>query len=171
MSWPLLKQSLNIAFVVSSFLASGVLADSQIHPFLVSVPDSEIRDLKERLSHSRLPDQLAGSNWSYGTDTAYLSELLDYWQNEFDWRQQEQRLNAFNQFVTEIDGLKIHFIHQQSPHPGATPLMITHGWPGSIVEFHKIIEPLVRPELHGGDIADAFHVIAPSLPGFGFSEQ
>lgn len=169
MSWPLLKQSLNLAFVMSSFLASGVLADSQIHPFLMSVPDSEIRDLKERLSHSRLPDQLAGSDWSYGTDTAYLSELLDYWQNEFDWRLQEQRLNAFDQFVTEIDNLNIHFIHQRSPHPDATPLMITHGWPGSIVEFHKIIEPLVRPELHGGNIADAFHVIAPSLPGFGFS--
>ena len=145
------------------------MADTSIRPFTITIPEEDINDLRDRLARSRLPDQLIDSGWSYGTDTDYLAELLTYWQQEFDWRSQERQLNRFDQFVTDIDGLDIHFIHQRSPHPNATPLMITHGWPGSVVEFHKIIEPLVRPELHGGDISDAFHVIAPSLPGFAFS--
>lgn len=148
-----------------------MMADSEIHPFVVSIPDDQISDLRARLAQRRLPDQLEDSGWQYGTDTAYLEELLDYWQNDYDWRQQEQRLNDFSQFVTDIDGLAVHFIHQRSPHPEATPLLITHGWPGSVFEFHKIIDALVRPELYGGDTTDAFHVIAPSLPGFGFSEK
>ncbi|MBU2098688.1 MAG: epoxide hydrolase 1 [Gammaproteobacteria bacterium] len=152
-------------------LAGDAVADSSIRPFSIHIPDEDISDLKTRLARSRLPDELPGTGWSYGTQTAYLSELLDYWAHSFDWRAQEAQLNRFDQFVTDIDGLDIHFIHQRSPHPNATPLLITHGWPGSVVEFHKIIEPLTHPELHGGDISDAFHVVAPSLPGFAFSEK
>ncbi|MDP2126385.1 MAG: epoxide hydrolase [Pseudohongiella sp.] len=142
-----------------------------MRPFTIHISDEDIADLKSRLARSRLPDELSGTEWSYGTNTSYLAELLSYWQHEFDWRAQEAQLNRFDQFVTEIDGLDIHFIHQRSPHPNATPLLITHGWPGSIVEFHKIIEPLTHPELHGGDVNDAFHVVAPSLPGFAFSQK
>jgi epoxide hydrolase len=161
-----------LLFLALAYLPVGyVMADTSIHPFTIHVSDDDIADLKARLSRARLPDELPGTGWSYGTDTSYLAGLLLYWQHEFDWRAQEVRLNRFDQFVTDIDGLDIHFIHQRSPHPNAKPLLITHGWPGSIVEFHKIIEPLTRPELHGGDINDAFHVVAPSLPGFAFSEK
>jgi epoxide hydrolase len=161
-----------LLFLALAFLPMGdVMADTSIRPFTINIPDDDIADLKARLSRSRLPDELPGTGWSYGTDTSYLAGLLLYWQHEFDWRAQEAQLNRFDQFVTDIDGLDIHFIHQRSPHPNAKPLLITHGWPGSIVEFHKIIEPLTRPELHGGDINDAFHVVAPSLPGFAFSEK
>jgi epoxide hydrolase len=161
-----------LLFLALAFLPMrDVMADTSIRPFTINIPDDDIADLKARLSRSRLPDELPGTGWSYGTDTSYLAGLLLYWQHEFDWRAQEAQLNRFDQFVTDIDGLDIHFIHQRSPHPNAKPLLITHGWPGSIVEFHKIIEPLTRPELHGGDINDAFHVVAPSLPGFAFSEK
>lgn len=151
--------------------SASVVADDSIRPFTIAIPEQDISDLRERLARSRLPEMLDNTGWTYGTDTTYLSELLDYWQNDFDWREQERQLNRFDQFVTDINGLDIHFIHVRSPHANATPLMITHGWPGSIVEFHKIIEPLTRPELHGGSAEDAFHVVAPSLPGFAFSEK
>ena len=169
----LLKQSLAglLILVGAVMVMEDVVADTSIRPFTISIPEADIVDLKARLARSRLPDELPGTGWSYGTHTSYLSELLDYWEHNFDWREQEVRLNRFDQFVTDIDGLDIHFIHQRSPHPNATPLLITHGWPGSIVEFHKIIEPLTRPELHGGEVSDAFHVVAPSLPGFAFSEK
>jgi epoxide hydrolase len=151
--------------------SASVMADDSIRPFTIAIADQDIADLRERLARSRLPEMLPDTGWSYGTDTAYLTELLDYWQHDFDWREQERQLNRFDQFVTDINGLDIHFIHVRSPHANATPLMITHGWPGSIVEFHKLIEPLTRPELHGGSVDDAFHVVAPSLPGFAFSEK
>ncbi len=144
--------------------------DDTIIPFEISVPDSAIADLKQRLSRTRLPDQISDTSWEYGTDVAYMRELLDYWQNDFDWRQQESELNQFDQFKTDIDGLAMHFIHQRSANPDAMPLLIVHGWPGSISEFNKIIGPLTDPAAHGRDAANAFHVIAPSLPGFGFSE-
>ena len=140
-----------------------------ITPFEIAVPDAAIADLQRRLRNTRLPDQIDNSSWEYGTDIAYLTELIEYWQDDFDWREQETQLNQFDQFKTEIDGLAMHFIHQRSENPDAIPLMIVHGWPGSISEFTKIIEPLTDPLAHGGDSADAFHVIAPSLPGFGFS--
>jgi microsomal epoxide hydrolase len=140
-----------------------------ITPFEIAVPDAAIADLQRRLRNTRLPDQIDNSSWEYGTDIAYLTELIEYWQDDFDWREQETQLNQFDQFKTEIDGLAMHFIHQRSENPDAIPLMIVHGWPGSISEFTKIIGPLTDPLAHGGDSADAFHVIAPSLPGFGFS--
>jgi pimeloyl-ACP methyl ester carboxylesterase len=142
-----------------------------IEPFKIDVPDAVIEDLKARLARTRLPDQLPGSSWTYGTDVAYLRDLIDYWRTRFDWKAQERALNAFSQFRTNIDGIDLHFIHQRSPHPGAMPLAVTHGWPGSIAEFTKVIGPLTDPVKHGGRLEDAFHVVAVSLPGFGFSDK
>ena len=141
----------------------------EIRPFTIAVPESVLDDLKNRLHHTRWPDRELVDDWSQGVPLHYVRELAAYWANEYDWRSRETLLNRFDQYVTEIDGLDIHFIHQRSSHPDAIPLLITHGWPGSIVEFHKVIEPLVDPVAHGGAAADAFHVIAPSLPGFAFS--
>jgi epoxide hydrolase len=157
--------------LLMSLRADEVMASETIVPFEIQVAEADLQDLRERLARSRLPDQLAGTDWAYGTDSTYLKSLIDYWRDDFDWRAQESMLNAFSQFTTQIDGLDIHFIHQRSTHAHATPLLIVHGWPGSIVEFHKIIGPLTQPERYGGDPADAFHVIAPSLPGFGFSAK
>lgn len=138
-------------------------------PFRIEVGDDAIEDLKSRLLNARWPDQVNDEDWSYGTELNYLRELADYWVNEYDWRQHEARLNAFDQFLLNIDGLETHFIHQRSPHENATPLLITHGWPGSIVEFLHVIPRLTAPEKFGGRPEDAFHVVAPSLPGYGFS--
>ncbi len=140
-----------------------------ITPFTIAVPDADIEDLHRRLAQTRWPDQVAGTDWRYGADTNYMKGLCDYWANGFDWRAQEAAINRFDQFVTEIDGHDIHFIHARSKHADATPILISHGWPGTIVEFLKIIEPLIDPEAHGGSPEDAFHVVCPSLPGYGFS--
>jgi epoxide hydrolase len=140
-----------------------------IEAFRVDVPDEVLDDLRARLARTRLPNQVDGAGWDQGTELGYLQELLTYWRDEFDWRAQEARLNAFDQYVTELEGQRIHFVHQRSPEPDALPLLISHGWPGSIVEFLDVIGPLTDPRAHGGDPADAFHVIAPSLPGFAFS--
>ena len=142
---------------------------SSITPFEIVVPDAAINDLKTRLQNTRLPDQISETTWEYGTDKTYLTELIDYWENEFDWREQERTLNEFDHFKTQIDEIEMHFIHQRSEHSDAIPLMIVHGWPGSISEFSKIIDPLIDPVAYGGSASDAFHVITPSLPGFGFS--
>ena len=150
----------------SPYLAAN---DAPILPFEISVADADIEDLKRRLGNTRWPDQIAGTSWEYGTDVSYLRELVDYWQNEFDWKKQELELNQFDQFKTEIDGLELHFIHQRSSNADAIPLLMVHGWPGSISEFSKIIGPLTDPGNHSGDITDSFHIVAPSLPGFGFS--
>ena len=164
---------------VSAFLAlvSGQAAPQAVNeenempivPFRVDVPQAAIDDLRSRLANTRLPDQIPGTSWEYGTERSYLEELLAHWMNEFDWRAQETRINAFDQFTTVIDDVDTHFIHQRSANPDAIPLMIVHGWPGSISEFLDIIPPLVDPAAHGGDSEDSFHVIAPSLPGFGYS--
>ena len=127
-------------------------------------------DLRDRLKRTRFPDELNDADWSYGTDLSYLKELCEYWGEKFDWRAQEAELNRFDNFKTEIDGLGIHFIHARSPHADAMPLVVTHGWPGSVVEFLEIIDPLTNPTEHGGDAADAFHVVCPSIPGYGFSD-
>jgi len=128
-----------------------------------------LADLRDRLARTRWPDQIDGSGWTYGVDVAYLRRLCDYWRTTFDWRAAERRLNAFDQFTTTIDGVELHFIHQRSKNPNALPLVLTHGWPGSVAEFLKVIGPLTDPVAHGGRAEDAFHVICPSLPGFGFS--
>ena len=140
-----------------------------IRPFTIDVPDEVLDDLRRRLAQTRWPDAEVVDDWSQGIPLTYTRELCEYWANEYDWRPRERALNRFAQFVTEFDGLDIHFVHQRSPHPDAIPLLITHGWPGSIVEFHKVIEPLTDPTRYGGSASDAFHVIAPSLPGFAFS--
>ena len=141
----------------------------EVSPFTIDVPESVLDDLRVRLHHTRWPDRENVDDWSQGIPLAYVQKVAAYWANGYDWRRREAALNRFDQFITTIDGVDIHFVHQRSPHEGALPLLITHGWPGSIVEFHKVIEPLVDPVAFGGDAGDAFHVIAPSLPGFAFS--
>jgi pimeloyl-ACP methyl ester carboxylesterase len=142
---------------------------TQIKPFRISVSDADLADLQSRLARTRWPEAECVDDWSQGMPLAYARELAEYWANEYGWRAREAALNRYDQFTTEIDGLDIHFIHQRSPHDDAFPLLITHGWPGSVVEFHKVIEPLTNPTAHGGRAADAFHVVCPSLPGYGFS--
>ncbi|KZS58260.1 epoxide hydrolase family protein [Mycobacterium ostraviense] len=140
-----------------------------MRPFRIDVPDDVLDDLQSRLSRTRWPEAECVDDWSQGISLAYTRDLAAYWANDYDWRAREAALNRFDQFITEIDGLDIHFIHHRSPHDDAFPLLITHGWPGSIVEFHKVIEPLTNPTAHGGRAEDAFHVVCPSLPGYGFS--
>ncbi|MEV6406579.1 epoxide hydrolase family protein [Streptomyces bobili] len=142
---------------------------ADIHPFTVSIPQAALDDLKDRLCRTRWPDELPGTGWEYGVPVAYLRELAEYWRTGYDWRSCEARLNVFPQFLTEIDGAQVHFLHVTSPEPGAVPLIMTHGWPGSVLEFLDVIGPLADPRSHGGDPADAFHVVVPSIPGFGFS--
>jgi epoxide hydrolase len=137
-----------------------------IRPFKVHVPDSVLIDLRRRLADAKWPDQLPGTTWEYGADIKKVRELADYWQNGYDWRAQEVKINRFDQFTTKIDGQQIHFIHQRSPRPDAIPLLLIHGWPGSIVEFLGLIDPLTRPK---NSNTAAFDVVVPSLPGFGFS--
>jgi microsomal epoxide hydrolase len=160
-----------IALVLAAATATRVSAQPDaIRPFTIRVPDAVLADLEARLAKTRLTDPLQERGWTHGTDIAYLRELLHYWRDRFDWRAQERRLNQFEQFTTTVDGLSVHFIHRRSRHPGAMPLLITHGWPGSFAEFVKIIGPLTDPEAHGGRPEDAFHVVIPSIPGFAFSE-
>ena len=144
---------------------------AEIKPYRISVGDDVLDDLKSRLRNTRWPEAELVEDWSQGAPLKWIKDICRYWAEEYDWRGREARLNRFAQFTTEIDGLDIHFLHVRSPHPEAMPLIITHGWPGSVVEFHKVIEPLTDPTAHGGNAADAFHVVCPSLPGFGFSAQ
>ncbi len=145
--------------------------NNDIYPFVVDVPESELVYLRNRLEQTRWPEAETTGNWDQGIPLQYTRELAQYWLQEYDWRRYEKKLNSWPQFKTEIDGLDIHFIHVRSPHENALPLIISHGWPGSVVEFHKIIDALTNPTEHGGKAEDAFHVVAPSLPGFGFSEK
>jgi len=140
-----------------------------ITPFKIAIPDAQIADLKRRLQATRWPDKETPGDWSQGIPLAYVQDVCRYWANDYDWRKREALLNRFPQFKTTIDGVEIHFIHVRSPHANALPLVMTHGWPGSIVEFQKVIEPLTDPTKHGGNAADAFHVVCPSLPGYAFS--
>ncbi len=147
---------------------------SAIEPFRIHIDDAALADLRERLARTRLPDEVNDEQWSYGTPRAYLADLIAYWRGGFDWRAREAALNAFDQFLVPLDaafGGNVHFVHQRSPHRDALPLIITHGWPGGFVEFERIIDPLVDPEAHGGIAADAFHVVCPSMPGYGFSDR
>jgi len=142
---------------------------SAIQPYRVAVSDAEIADLRMRLERMRWPDQLPDAAWDYGTERGYLQQLCDYWRTEFDWRAFEARFNRFSHYVADADGQRLHFYHVRSPEPAARPLILSHGWPGSVAEFLDVLGPLSDPAAHGGNPADAFHVVAPSLPGFGFS--
>jgi pimeloyl-ACP methyl ester carboxylesterase len=142
---------------------------TDIRPFSIDIPASTLDDLRQRLALTRFPEQETPADWTQGVPLAYMREIRDYWATVYDWRRAEARINAFPQFMTTIDGLDIHFIHARSPAPNAQPLLLTHGWPGSVVEFLKVIGPLCDPAQHGGDAADAFHVVCPALPGYGFS--
>jgi pimeloyl-ACP methyl ester carboxylesterase len=144
---------------------------NDIREFRIEIGDGALEDLKRRLDATRWPDAETPDDWSQGIPLAYMQEVCAYWANDYNWRATEARLNQFPQFKTEIEGLDIHFVHALSEHEDALPLIITHGWPGSVVEFLKIIEPLTDPTAHGGEAGDAFHVICPSLPGYGFSEK
>jgi pimeloyl-ACP methyl ester carboxylesterase len=144
-------------------------SDTAIRPFRIDVPQADLDDLRDRLHRTRWPDELAGGDWTRGVPRGYLKELADYWADGYDWRKQEARLNGLPQFTTTIDGANVHFLHVRSPQPDALPLLLTHGWPGSVVEFLNVIGPLTDPRAHGGDPADAFHLVVPSIPGYGFS--
>jgi len=142
-----------------------------IEPFRIAVPDAVLTDLRERLTRTRFPDEIPNSGWTYGTNLAYLRELVAYWRERYDWRAEEARLNRFRQFRARVGDLRIHFIHERGVGPKPFPLVVTHGWPGSVAEFAKILGPLTDPGRHGGDPADAFDVVAPSMPGYGFSDH
>ena len=142
-----------------------------ITPFRIAASEAELADLRSRLRSTRWPEKETVGDWSQGVPLGYVQELCRYWAQEYDWRDRERRLNALPQFRTEIDGLGIHFVHVRSPEPAAVPLVLTHGWPGSVTEFAKVIGPLTDPVAHGGDASDAFHVVCPSLPGYGFSDK
>jgi pimeloyl-ACP methyl ester carboxylesterase len=144
-------------------------SEARVRPFTLQVPQAELDDLRDRLARTRWPAELPAAGWSRGVPLAYLRGLAGYWGQSYDWRKAEARLNQFPQFTTTIDGQTIHFLHVRSPEPHALPLIVTHGWPGSVVEFLGILDPLANPAAHGADPADAFHLVAPSLPGFGLS--
>ena len=142
-----------------------------VQPYKVQVSDDTLADLRERLAHTRWSDEIPGSEWDYGTNLAYLKELVNYWQKGFDWRAQEKRINSFAHFRSKVDGLGIHFVQERGKGRSPMPLVITHGWPGSFFEMYKIIPLLTDPGSHGGDPADSFDVVAPSMPGYGFSDH
>ena len=140
-----------------------------VRPFTVRIPDSDLQDLHDRLQRTRWPDDQTVSDWSQGVRSDHARVLADQWGRGYDWRRVESALNRHPQFLTEIDGLDVHFLHVRSPHPGALPLILTHGWPSSVIDFLPMIGPLTDPVAHGGRAEDAFDVVIPSLPGFGFS--
>ncbi|MFI9549211.1 epoxide hydrolase family protein [Streptomyces sp. NPDC052016] len=148
---------------------SGTSASPEIRPFTFDFPEAELEDLRRRIEATRFPEKETVADQSQGTQLATIKELARYWATEYDWRKVEAKLKALPHFITEIDGLDIHFIHVRSKHESALPLIVTHGWPGSVVEQLKIIEPLTDPTAHGGDASDAFHLVIPSMPGYGFS--
>jgi epoxide hydrolase len=143
--------------------------DTDIRPFRIDIPQADVDDLRDRLAQTRWPDELHDVGWSRGVPLGYLRKLADHWRNDYDWRVQEARLNGFPQCTTVIDGQRVHLLHVRSPRTDALPLLLCHGYPGSVVEFLQIVGPLTDPAAHGGDPADAFDVVVPSLPGFGFS--
>jgi pimeloyl-ACP methyl ester carboxylesterase len=148
---------------------AAMTSDAEIRPFRIDVPQADLDDLRDRLARTRWPDELPDVGWTRGVPLGYLQDLAAYWRDGYDWRKQEADLNQHPQFTTTIDGANIHFLHVRSPEPDALPLVLTHGWPGSVVEFLDVIGPLADPRAHGGDPADAFHLVIPSMPGYGFS--
>lgn len=156
--------------LVALTAASAAFAQ-EIRPFKIEVPEAELVDLKQRLARTRWPDEIDEAGWDYGVPLGTMKELVAYWRDQYDWRAAERKLNELPQFKTNIDGLDIHFIHVRSKEPAALPLVLIHGWPGSVFEFHNVVGPLTDPAAHGGKREDAFHVVCPSLPGFGFSDK
>ena len=157
---------------LGSLTAQGTaMKAAQVTPFKIHVPQEAVDDLKRRLASTRWPERETVGDWSQGVPLQKAQALIAYWRDKYDWRQFEARLNALPQYRTQIDGLGIHFIHVRSPHGNALPIILTHGWPGSLVEFMEIIGPLSDPTRYGGRAEDAFHVVVPSLPGFAFSEK
>ena len=156
---------------LSSTPVAAENTDTAIRPFRVNMPEADLADLKRRLAATRWPDKETVADQSQGAQLAKLQELVRYWGTDYDWRKAEAKLNAFPQFMTTIDGVDIHFIHVRSRHPNAMPLIVTHGWPGSVFEQIKLIDPLTDPTRHGGRAEDAFDVVIPSLPGFGYSAR
>jgi pimeloyl-ACP methyl ester carboxylesterase len=156
------------ASLFPAYPASAVTRE-EIRPFRVDVPEGELIDLRRRINATRWPEKETVADETQGVPLATLQELVRHWQTDYDWRKMEARLNALPQFITEIDGLDIHFIHVHSKHENALPLIVTHGWPGSVIEQLKIIDPLANPTAHGGSASDAFHLVIPSMPGYGFS--
>jgi epoxide hydrolase len=142
---------------------------TELRPYRVDIPQPDLDDLAARLSRTRFPDELSDAGWSYGVPLGYVRELVDHWLNDYDWRAHEARINEYPQFVTTIDSEQVHFLHVRSPEPDALPLIATHGWPMSVVEYLDLIGPLTNPRDHGGNPADAFHLVVPSIPGVGFS--
>ena len=155
----------------AEFIERHTARDETIRPFHVAIPEETIADLRQRVAATRWPDKETVADQSQGVPLATIQELVRYWSTDYDWRTCEAKLNALPQFVTEIDGLDIHFIHVHSKHEDALPLMVTHGWPGSIIELLKIVDPLSNPTAHGASASDAFHLVIPSMPGYGFSEK
>ena len=163
-----------LIFLLLSLLTAPFVHAQQrtsVRPFRIKVKQSVLDDLDQRLARTRWPDQIEKSGWQYGVDLAYMKQLVEHWRTKYDWRAAEQKLNTHPQFTTTLDGLEVHFVHVRSSHTDATPLLLVHGWPGSFYEFQKMIPMLTDPEKHGGRAEDAFHVVVPSLPGFGFSES
>ena len=142
---------------------------TEITPYRIAISDAELQELHTRLQLTRFPDAETTGDWNQGIPLAYMKEVHAYWRDHYDWRRCEEALNALPQFVTPLDGLDIHFLHVRSRHDGDMPLVITHGWPGSVIEFLKVIPLLTDPTTHGGSEEDAFHLVCPTLPGFGFS--
>ncbi|WP_309121821.1 epoxide hydrolase [Paenibacillus sp.] len=142
---------------------------AEVRPFRISIPQAALDDLNERLDRTRWPDPVSGANWKYGVSLEHAKELAAHWRRSYRWREHEARLNELPQFATTIDGANVHFFHVRSPEPEAMPLLLTHGWPATNLEFLKLIEPLTNPRAYGGDPEDAFHLVIPSIPGFGFS--
>ncbi|MYW90667.1 epoxide hydrolase [Amycolatopsis rubida] len=140
-----------------------------MRPFRIDIPDADLDDLRRRLAATRWPAEIPDAGWDRGVPLAYLQELAEYWRTEYDWRAAEAEINRFPQYTTEIDGATVHFLHVRSPHPDAVPVVLTHGWPGSFAEYLDVVGPLADPPAHGGDAADACHVVLPSIPGYGFS--
>jgi microsomal epoxide hydrolase len=147
----------------------STVADTAIEPFRIEIPQADIDDLRDRLARTRWPDELPGVGWSYGAPLGYVRELAEHWRTAYNWRRYEARINELPQFTTTIEGAHVHFLHVRSPEPDALPLIITHGWPGSFVEYLELFGPLADPRAHGGNAADAFHLVVPTIPGFGFS--
>jgi epoxide hydrolase len=155
----------------SALLGYGLWMKDELSPFTISIAEEALDDLRQRLNRARWPEPATVPDWSQGVPVDWLQELCGYWEHQYDWRRLETRLNALPQYTTDLGGGDVHFVHLRSPHPDALPLILTHGWPGSVVKFLDALDPLVDPVAHGGDAADAFHVVCSSLPGYGFSAK